>query len=60
PNVEQSASTIMGLEFMMIGLPAIMMAISGVIYQRYYHLHEGFDKSAVESEVKGTASLAQA
>lgn len=36
------------------------MAISGVIYQRYYHLHEGFDKSAVESEVKGTASLAQA
>ncbi|ENH7395271.1 MFS transporter, partial [Vibrio vulnificus] len=60
PNVEQSASTIMGLEFMMIGLPAIMMTISAVIYQRYYHLHEGFDKSAVESEVKGTASLAQA
>ncbi|HAS8152237.1 melibiose:sodium transporter MelB [Vibrio vulnificus] len=60
PNVEQSASTIMGLEFMMIGLPAIMMTISGVIYQRYYHLHEGFDQSAVESEVKGTASLAQA
>ncbi len=49
PNVEQSASTIMGLEFMMIGLPAIMMAMSSVIYQRYYRLHEGFNK---EEEVE--------
>ncbi|QXO18084.1 melibiose:sodium transporter MelB [Vibrio ostreae] len=44
PNVEQSSSTIAGLEFMMIGLPAIMMILSGLVYYRYYRLHEGFDK----------------
>lgn len=44
PNVEQSSSTIAGLEFMMIGLPAIMMLLSGLVYYRYYRLHEGFDK----------------
>ncbi|MFA0413268.1 melibiose:sodium transporter MelB [Vibrio renipiscarius] len=48
PNVVQSAETILGLEFMMIGLPAIMMTISGFIYQRYYRLHDGFDKEAEE------------
>ncbi|MGL5551805.1 MAG: melibiose:sodium transporter MelB, partial [Plesiomonas shigelloides] len=45
PNVVQSASTIIGLEFMMIGLPAILMTISGLIYRRYYHLHDGFHKT---------------
>ncbi|CAM2936677.1 melibiose:sodium transporter MelB [Vibrio mytili] len=49
PNVEQSESTIMGLEFMMIGLPAIMMTISGIIYQRYYRLHDGFNKEELKS-----------
>ncbi|NLS14081.1 melibiose:sodium transporter MelB [Vibrio sp. SM6] len=46
PNVEQSESTIMGLQFMMIGLPAVMMLLSGIIYKRYYRLHDGFDKEA--------------
>ena len=60
PNVEQSASTIMGLEFMMIGLPAIMMTISGVIYQRYYHLHEGFNKEEAEQQTQVESVPAQA
>ncbi|MGR5069084.1 MULTISPECIES: melibiose:sodium transporter MelB [Vibrio] len=60
PNVEQSASTIMGLEFMMIGLPAIMMTISGVIYQRYYHLHEGFNKEEAEQETQAERVPVQA
>ncbi|MFB9136632.1 melibiose:sodium transporter MelB [Vibrio olivae] len=52
PNVEQSASTIMGLEFMMIGLPAIIMVISGVIYKRYFRLHDGFNKEDAEQEAQ--------
>ncbi|MCE0495679.1 melibiose:sodium transporter MelB [Vibrio salinus] len=47
PNVTQSTDTIVGLEFMMIGLPVIMMLISGFIYKRFYRLHEGFDKKAL-------------
>lgn len=60
PNVEQSASTIMGLEFMMIGLPAIMMTISGLIYQRYYRLHEGFNKDEAEPIEQGERVTAEA
>ena len=60
PNVEQSASTIMGLEFMMIGLPAIMMTISGLIYQRYYRLHEGFNKDEAEPAEQGERVTAEA
>lgn len=52
PNVEQAESTIMGLHFMMVGLPAILMLISGLVYKRYYHLHEGFDKEAFEAKEK--------
>ncbi|MGR5558588.1 melibiose:sodium transporter MelB [Vibrio fortis] len=60
PNVEQSVSTIMGLEFMMIGLPAIMMTISGLIYQRYYRLHEGFNKEEAEPVEQGERVTAEA
>lgn len=60
PNVEQSASTIMGLEFMMIGLPAIMMTISGLIYQRYYRLHEGFNKDDADQVELGERVIAEA
>ncbi len=60
PNVEQSESTIMGLEFMMIGLPAIMMIISGIIYRRYYRLHEGFNKEDAEQETLTQRSPAEA
>ncbi|WP_261884165.1 melibiose:sodium transporter MelB [Vibrio pelagius] len=60
PNVEQSASTIMGLEFMMIGLPAIMMTISGLIYQRYYRLHEGFNKKDTDQVEQSERVTAEA
>ncbi|MBF9000945.1 melibiose:sodium transporter MelB [Vibrio nitrifigilis] len=42
PNVTQSDGTILGLNFMMIGLPTILMLFSAIIYKRFYHLHEGF------------------
>ena len=51
PNVEQTADTIMGLHFMMVGLPAILMAVSGFVYQRYYRLHDGFNKDDVEADM---------
>ena len=60
PNVEQSASTIMGLECMRIALPAIMMTISGLIYQRYYRLHEGFNKDEAEPVEQGERVTAEA
>ncbi|CAH8236656.1 Melibiose carrier protein, Na+/melibiose symporter [Vibrio aestuarianus] len=41
----------MGLQFMMVGLPAIMMAVSGFVYQRYYRLHEGFNQEE-EKEIE--------
>lgn len=50
PNVEQTESTIAGLEFIMIGLPAVLMLVSGMIYQRYYHLHDGFDATKMKEE----------
>lgn len=50
PNVQQSSDTIAGLEFMMIGLPVILMLSSTFIYKKYYRLHDGFDKSKVEED----------
>lgn len=44
PNVEQSSDTIMGIEVMMIGLPILLMAISAIIYKRFYRLHDGLTK----------------
>ncbi|TBT04040.1 hypothetical protein D5E87_17625 [Vibrio parahaemolyticus] len=44
----QSESTIMGLEFMMIGLYVIMMIISGIIYRCFYRLHEGFSLTQMD------------
>ncbi len=52
PNVEQSADTIMGLEFMMFGMPILLMLISAVIYKRFYRLHEGFNKEEAVREEK--------
>ncbi len=47
PNVQQSAATITGIEWIMIVLPTIMMLASLYIYQKYYRLHDGFDKSTL-------------
>ncbi|MFA0233402.1 MFS transporter, partial [Vibrio sp. 10N.261.45.A7] len=60
PNVEQSDSTIMGLQFMMVGLPAILMTVSALVYKRYYHLHEGFDKEQADEETKVNVVTAEA
>lgn len=60
PNVEQSDSTIMGLQFMMVGLPAILMTVSALVYKRYYHLHEGFDKEQADQDTQVNAVTAEA
>jgi melibiose permease len=36
PNVDQSEETIFGLRFLMIGVPVILIALSGLIYRAYY------------------------
>ncbi|PSW21308.1 melibiose:sodium transporter MelB [Photobacterium sanctipauli] len=59
PNVEQSESTIMGLQFLMVGVPAVLMAISGIVYKRYYRLHEGFNKEEAQA-MEGEAAMANA
>lgn len=40
----------------MVGIPAVLMAVSALVYQRYYYLHEGFNKEDAEkaTQVKGT------
>ncbi|CAK1780337.1 hypothetical protein VCRA2112O187_14210001 [Vibrio crassostreae] len=60
PNVEQSDSTIMGLHFMMVGLPAILMTVSALVYKRYYHLHEGFDQDQAGKETQTNVATAEA
>ena len=59
PNVAQSAETIMGLHFMMAGIPAVLMTVSGLVYYRYYRLHDGFNPELVTGDVvKVTAQKA--
>lgn len=50
PNVAQANSTILGLEFMMAGLPAILMLVSALIYKKYYRLHNGFNPNEMVSQ----------
>lgn len=58
PNVEQSETTIMGLNIMMLAIPAVMMLVSAVIYKRFYRLHEGFNKVDAEREAQYALSNA--
>ncbi len=58
PNVAQSDSTIMGLNVMMLAIPAVMMLVSAVIYKRFYRLHEGFNKEDAEQEAQYDLSKA--
>ena len=58
PNVVQSQDTIAGIEFMMIGFPAILMLVSGFIYKKYYRLHEGFKKPSEEQKVASSEQVA--
>ena len=42
-NQAQAADTLLGIQWLMIGLPAALMLISAIVYKRYYHLHDGFN-----------------
>ncbi len=55
PNVQQSESTILGLNVMMIALPVVLMACSALVYRRFYKLHEGFVKPDAPAPVSPTA-----
>ena len=57
PNVAQTASTIFGLKFMMIGLPIALFAISAFVYHRYYKLDAQFanNKAATPKQQIQTA-----
>ncbi len=59
PNQVQSDQTIVGLQLMMIGLPVLMMLLSGFIYKRFYRLHEGFDRAKFEASEQVTGEGAE-
>jgi melibiose permease len=39
PNVAQSAETIFGLRFLMVGMPVLLVALSAVLYKMFYKLY---------------------
>ncbi|MGL5597293.1 MAG: melibiose:sodium transporter MelB [Aeromonas sp.] len=42
PNQAQSDSTILGMQFLMMGIPALLVCLSFFIYKRYYKLNGKF------------------
>ncbi len=57
PNAVQSEATIFGLQFMMVGLPAILMLASALIYKGYYRLHDGFVADDMAQELPKAAAV---
>lgn len=51
PNVEQSAETILGMKWVMIGLPSFFFAITLILYFRYYKLNGQFHED-VQNKLK--------
>ncbi len=59
PNVEQSADTILGMQFTMVGLPALFFAITLVIYFRFYKLNGAYHQKVqthLEDKYDGAAA----
>ena len=54
PNVEQSAETVFGLRFMMIGTPFVLVVLSAMVYRAYYKLNDQFQEQVVESLGRGS------
>jgi melibiose permease len=47
PNVQQSDETIMGLRFLMVGMPAILIVLSALIYRAFYKLNGEFQEEVI-------------
>ncbi|OBU14273.1 melibiose:sodium symporter [Photobacterium aquimaris] len=48
-NQTQTADTLLGIQWLMIGLPAVLMLISAIVYKRFYRLHDGFNRDDFSS-----------
>jgi len=42
PNIEQTPATILGMKWIMIGLPSFFLTIAVIVYLRYYKLNGAF------------------
>lgn len=60
PNVEQSAQTVFGLRFLMIGAPVVLIGFSGAIYRRYYKLNDELRKRVAAAIVEGGREVSRA
>ena len=47
PNAVQSAETVVGLKFMMIGTPLVLVVLSALIYRSWYKLHDQFQDKVI-------------
>lgn len=51
PNAVQSAGTVLGMQFMMIGSPVILVLLSAAIYRQWYKLNDQFQDEVVATIV---------
>ncbi|MGJ8641477.1 MAG: melibiose:sodium transporter MelB [Opitutaceae bacterium] len=49
-NEVQTASTILGIKVLMLGVPTVLVLISAIIYRKFYKLHDGFNREEFESD----------
>ena len=56
PNVQQTASTIMGMKMIMFLIPAILMVLCAVVYTKFYKLHGKFYSDMMNSLEERKAS----
>jgi len=49
PDQLQSDDTVYGLQVLMIGVPAVLMVMSALVYRRFYRLHHGFDAAQLQA-----------